>query len=147
MIRSALLLSAAFLAAACFACAPPPPVAGLPPPPPQKAMSCTASDLSSFVPSVSILDTTNAYDPNDPDPNKAYGTPPSVANASPTGNIAADLAAAFAAAPDFFRRHLCSLDGVYIDPTPCTGLDGCAARSWGFRDPKSGKMYIGLSQN
>jgi hypothetical protein len=139
MTRSARLLFAAALAALCFACAPPPPaIVG----PPVRTALCNVNDANSFVRGVSILDTSTGYNPNG-----AYGVPPRVVGASLTGNVAADLAAAFSVAPGFFRQHLCDLDGIYIDPTPCSGLDGCSTHSWGFRDPASGRLYIGLSQN
>ena len=138
MIRSALLLCAGILAAVCSACAPPLAMVAAP----VKTALCSANDANSFVRAVSILDTSTGYNPNG-----QYGVPPKVVGASPTGNVATNLAAAFSIAPPFFRQHLCDLDGVFIDPTACNGLDGCSTRSWGFRDPTSGKLYIGLSQN
>lgn len=71
---------------------------------------------------------------------KQFGPPqPSNPPVSLTPNQNADLTAAFTAASIPFRTALCSLDGVYIDPS--------AAESWGFRDPSTNpqKRYIGLS--
>jgi hypothetical protein len=142
MIRYALLLSAALLTALTFACAPPPPpfVAAAPPPP---APVCDVNNENSFVPSkVFMLDIQQrAYDPT------TFGDPPALAVANLPQNTVNDLTQAFKNAPLFFRQHLCNLNGVFIDPTACSGPDQCSSRSWGFRDPQTGRMYIGLSLN
>ena len=143
MIRSALLLCAALLGAACFACAPPPPVAGLPPPPPPLAQVCDVNNENSFVPSkVFMLDIQHRpYDPT------TFGDPPALAAANLPPSTVNDLTQAFRNAPLFFRQHLCNLNGVFIDPTACSGPSECSGRSWGFRDPRTGRMYIGVSLN
>lgn len=142
MLRSALLLCAGLLAAACFACAPAgfPNAAVVPPPPP---VACNVADPTSFVPSkVAVLDTRAPWNPY-----PGFGDPPILPGAVPTANTADDLTQAFTIAPPFFRQHLCDLEGVFVDPTICSGLDGCSGRSWGYRDPSTGKMYIGASAN
>jgi len=143
MIRSALLLCAALLAAACFACAQAIVPIGQAPPPPPLAVACNANDASSFVPSkVFVLDTRFGFNPY-----PGFGDPPALLGASPAPSTADDLTQAFGTAPLFFRAQLCALDGVFVDPTPCAGPDQCSTRSWGYRDPRTGKMYIGLSAN
>ncbi len=57
-------------------------------------------------------------------------------------DVAAELTAAFNAAPSSFQQQLCKLDGIYIDPTGCTSNDpttcnltdaDIANHSWGYR--------------
>ncbi|MFL5268059.1 MAG: hypothetical protein ACJ8AH_15950 [Stellaceae bacterium] len=70
-------------------------------------------------------------------------------------DIQADLAAAFQAAPPFFKAQLCNLRGIYINPTGCGGYDpgtcgnlsdtDVADNSWGFRNTeKAGYIAISL---
>jgi hypothetical protein len=147
MIRSALLLCATILGLACSACTAPTPVAGGPPPPPPP-VTCNAGDVNSFVPSkVSVLDAAGGWTPYPSGANPGYGEPPKLLGGLLAANTADDLTQAFSAAPIFFRQQLCGLDSVFVDPTPCSGVDHCSDRSWGYRDPTSGKMYIGLSAN
>jgi hypothetical protein len=143
MIRNALLLCAALLAAVCSACAPPPPPIVAAPPPPPPLQVCDVNNENSFIPSkVFMLNVQQgAYDPT------TFGDPPAVAIANLPSSTVNDLTQAFKNAPLFFRQHLCNLNGVFIDPTACSGPDQCSLRSWGFRDPRSGRMYIGVSQN
>ena len=68
---------------------------------------------------------------------------------------AADLIAAFNAAPRFFQEQLCGLDGVFVNLKPCTDPNNCASdaaeNSWGYREtldqnPQGpAKRYIAIS--
>ena len=145
MIRSALILSAGILAAACFACVLPPP-APPPPPPPQAALPLatpTGTRALSTCAGLNVyLIDASASAPYSPD---TLIPPKTVANGTIPPAAAADLQQAFSIAPDFFQQKLCSLTGIYIDPSPCLNADVGGSCSWGFRDPKTGNEYVGLS--
>jgi len=74
------------------------------------------------------------------DPFMSSGYPPT----GPTGPTAynslyaADLIAAFNAAPRFFQEQLCGLDGVFVNLKPCKDPNNCttdaADNSWGYRE-------------
>jgi hypothetical protein len=88
-------------------------------------------------------------------PKEPFDQRPPVDPAPVNPDIQSDLAAAFQAAPPFFKAQLCNLHGVYIDPTGCTGYDpstcgslsdiDIANYSWGFRNTaKEGFIAISL---
>jgi hypothetical protein len=149
MIRNALLLCAALLAAATFACVAPPP------PPPQARLFAASGgtmplqhranichDADTFVSAVKVLDVSTPYYPD------IYVTPKATAGVSLPQYEQDDLRAAYNAAPDFFRKHLCALDGIFIDPTSCSDTalyDNCRSHSWGVRNPSDGTRYIAIS--
>jgi hypothetical protein len=135
----ALISIIGFVALVGFACAPPPP-----PPPPPMAQVCTDGVLNP-VPFLKI-----PFNPGEP-----YDKPPEADSAPINPDIQSDLAAAFQAAPPFFKAQLCSLHGIYINRTGCTGYDpnSCgslsdteiADNSWGFRNlTKEGFIAISL---
>lgn len=132
MIRSALLLCAGVIFVASVACAP----ASSPPPPPPVAphglANCDVNKPNNFPLAVTMLAPGfvpgNLQAPAPPNPPLAL-----------TPQMQTDLIAAFTAAPPIFRKALCKLDGIYIDPS--------APSSWGFRDPNSHARYIGLAAN
>jgi hypothetical protein len=74
------------------------------------------------------------------EPFMSSGYPPT----GPTGPTAdnslyaADLIAAFNAAPPFFQEQLCGLDGVFVNLAPCKDPNNCTAdaadNSWGYRE-------------
>jgi hypothetical protein len=135
----ALISIIGFVVLVGFACAPPPP-----PPPPPMAQVCTDRVLNP-VPFLKI-----PFYPKEP-----FDQRPEADSAPINPDIQSDLAAAFQAAPPFFKAQLCSLHGIYIDPTGCTGFDpnSCgslsdtdiANLSWGFRNTaKEGFIAISL---
>lgn len=112
----------------------------------------------SFLSKVAYLDTSTGFRL----PDSGFGrTPPFLdPNSMPVAQIVLDdLGAAFDEAPPFFKAKLCDLDGVYIDPTGCSGHtpSSCAGlsdqqisdSSWAFRAWDSpGRVlgeYVGLS--
>jgi len=118
-----------------FACVPPPP-------PPQV---CTNGVLNP-VPFLKA-----GFYPMEP-----YDQSPEIDPTSVNPAIQSDLAAAFQAAPPFFKAQLCGLRGIYINPTGCTGYDpsSCANLSdsniaedtWGFRARNATRDgYIAIS--
>jgi hypothetical protein len=139
MIRSALRFCAGAMLVSCFACAQVPPAPAPPPPPPAPfgpgVARVQCSDAASFAGAAQMT----ASDPVDP-----RGDPlPAGAVTDP--NIKAGLAAAYNAAPQFFRDQLCGRNGA-------PGLDGLfittAPQSWGYRNPANPqnlKRYIALS--
>ena len=81
-----------------------------------------------------------AYDaihvlPSSFDPTGAATDPPT-STAAPTANVQADITAALALAPQFFKTQLCNLDGIYVTQGP---------ESWGYRNIANGKRYVALS--
>jgi hypothetical protein len=68
---------------------------------------------------------------------------------------AADLTAAFNAAPRFFQDQLCGLDGIFVNLNPCKDTSNCASdaadNSWGYRETldqnpeEPAKRYISIS--
>jgi hypothetical protein len=89
-------------------------------------------------------------------PKEPYDQGPEVDAAPVNPEIQSDLAAAFQAAPPFFKAQLCDLHGIYINPTGCTGYDpstcgsltdaGIAENSWGYRlRSPSREGYIAIS--
>ena len=77
---------------------------------------------------------------NNFDPYRSSGyNPPTGEHIDPYKSpYAADLIAAFNAAPGFFREQLCGLDGVFVnlkcqDPNNCTP-DDASDNSWGYRE-------------
>jgi hypothetical protein len=122
-----------------FSCAP------FPPPPPPVAQVCSDGVLNS-VPFLKV-----PFYPQEP-----FTQPPEADTAPVNPDIQSDLAAAFQAAPPFFRAQLCNLHGVYINPTGCSGYDpstcgslsdiDIANNSWGFRLRSPSKEgYIAIS--
>jgi hypothetical protein len=97
-----------------------------------------AADLSgaTFAKAVKVLK--GNYSPAPSRAGAGFGTPPIDGTKSPSSSELKDLQRAFQIAPPLFQQMLCSLDGVYLDPTADNS-------SWGFRDPRSFKEYIGLS--
>jgi hypothetical protein len=128
MFRSAHLLCGTIFMAACFACAPLPPPA--PPLPPAPITLGTCAGGSTFLSHVSLL--AAGYNPRN------LGTPPANSSGQLTTQEQTDLNNAFIASPPRFQKALCNLDGIYIDPSN--------VHSWGFRNPGTGKRYVGLSQ-
>ena len=66
-----------------------------------------------------------------------------VGNAPVSGAIADDLGRAYCSAPDFFKRQLLGLTGIYVNPTGCSQGDpnNCnipptqiTDNSWGYRE-------------
>ncbi len=156
MKPSALIAIIGIATSALFACVQPPPP-GPPPPPGAKIAAgplCTSVGgittlkISVLTPGFNPMD----YYPADPNSTPAgYNGPPiddtvSVANSA----MADDFSKAFAIAPPFFQTQLCNLDGVFIDPTGCSGFGNsnvCTdlqgnrlgnsqiiSASWGFRE-------------
>ena len=134
----ALLLILGVIALVGFACAP------SPPPPPPVAQVCTDGVLNP-VPFLKV-----PFYPKEP-----FDQRPEADSAPANPEIQSDLTAAFRTAPAFFKTQLCSLQGVYIDPTGCTGHDpstcgslsdaDIADLSWGFRNTaKEGFIAISL---
>jgi hypothetical protein len=89
-------------------------------------------------------------------PKEPYDKPPEAGTAPVNPDIQSDLAAAFQAAPPFFKAQLCNLHGIYINPTGCSGYDpstcgnlsdaDIAENSWGFRlRSPSREGYIAIS--
>ena len=143
MICTALLVGASVIAAACVACTPKTqPSAG--PPVQHRAQLC--KDEDSFVKSVRILQP--GYDPT------TFEDPPAT-DADLPSDVKADLASAFRIAPDFFRRDVCALDGVFIDQRSCDNdspdpARACFEFSWGFRshnESNKGRRYVAISLN
>jgi hypothetical protein len=127
-----------FVALVGFACAP------TPPPPPPMAQVC-ADGVLNPVPFLKV-----PFYPKEP-----FDQRPEADSAPVNPDIQSDLAAAFQAAPPFFKAQLCNLHGIYIDPTGCSGYDpsSCgslsdtdiADNSWGFRNTaKEGFIAISL---
>ena len=124
-----------------FACVPPSSPSGAPPPP----QVCTNGVLNP-VPFLKLPF----------DPTYSYYKPPEADTVPVNPDIQSDLAAAFQAAPPFFKVRLCSLHGIYIDPTGCdpnSGYDpntciladtGIIDNSWGLRS-LSREGYIAIS--
>jgi hypothetical protein len=120
-----------------FACVPPP---GAPPP---MAQVCNNGVLNP-VPFVKV-----PFYPKEP-----FDQGPEADSAPVNPDIQSDLAAAFQAAPPFFKAQLCNLHGIYIDPTGCSGYDpstcnlsdtDIADNSWGYRNTaKEGYIAISL---
>jgi len=126
-----------FVALVGFACAPTPP-------PPPMAQVC-ADGVLNPVPFLKV-----PFYPKEP-----FDQRPEADSAPVNPDIQSDLAAAFQAAPPFFKAQLCNLHGIYIDPTGCSGYDpsSCgslsdtdiADNSWGFRSTaKEGFIAISL---
>jgi len=122
-----------------FACVQP-----SPPPPPPMAQVCTNGVLNP-VPFLKV-----PFIPSEP-----FQESPEADPAPVNLDIQSDLAAAFQAAPPFFKTQLCSLHGIYIDRTGCSGYDpstcgslsdtDIADNSWGFRNTaKQGYIAISL---
>jgi hypothetical protein len=142
MIRTAFLVGASVIAAACVACTPKPPPPAPSPIVAHRAQRCTDED--SFIKSVRILQP--GFDPADYERTK-FAEPPVTDDPLPDV-VKADLGSAFRIAPDFFRRDVCALDGVFINPTNCGNGDSCFDASWGYRspyEPNKGKRYIAIS--
>ena len=135
----ALISIVGFVALVGFACVPP-----SPPPPPPMAQVCNDGVLNP-VPFLKV-----PFYPMEP-----YNQNPEADSARINPDIQSDLAAAFEAAPPFFKAQLCNLHGIYVNPTGCTGYDpntcnlsdaGIAENSWGFRlRSPSGEGYIAIS--
>jgi len=128
MIRSALLLCAAFLLATAFACAPalaPPPLFGGGP-----------SALSWPLANCDAVSFANAVQMAQPFPLLTTQAP--AANGAVQRNMWTDLQAAFAMAPPFFQKQLCDLNGVYVSGD---------SDSWGFRNPNTGQKFIAVTQD
>jgi hypothetical protein len=148
MIRTALLAGAGVIAVGCVACTPKPQ-----PPPPSvwstehRGHICNPDDPDSFVASVHFVEP--GYDPADYQ--KTKFAPPPVTDRPLPDAVKADLRSAFLVAPSFFRRDVCALDGVFINPDTCDtrGLSpSCFDASWGFRspnEPNRGYRYIAIS--
>jgi hypothetical protein len=76
-------------------------------------------------------------------PKEPFDQGPEADSAPVNPDIQSDLAAAFQAAPPFFKAQLCNLHGIYINPAGCSGYDpstcgslsdaDIAENSWGFR--------------
>lgn len=178
MVRYTLGLCAGLLAAAVAACVPPvepPPAPIISPPALIRAAEaaspafstgagqvCDPNDLTgeSFVnaiqllqsPSVPVLRPAGLYRRPTGSPFPWLGNP----NADP---IRQDLIQAFVRAPDYFRKFLCSLNGIYINALSCPDKHPrrCSdtayqAGAWGYRSPNEhqndlGFMYIAISAN
>jgi hypothetical protein len=137
-------------AALLFACAVPPP------PPPISTQvasgpSCVADGHGGAMLNLRVLQkgyTPYVYYQPNPQPYRAPQADPEV-SVDPASAMAQDIQGAFAAAPAFFQQQLCSLDGVYVNPTGCSSFDGRTCRgfaggdkglveaSWGFREGPS----------
>lgn len=133
----ALILMIGLVALIGFAC--------VPPPPPPIAQVCTDGALNP-VPFLKV-----PFYPEEP-----FTQPPEADTATVNPDIQSDLAAAFQAAPPFFKAQLCNLHGIYINPTGCSGYDpntcgslsdiDIANNSWGFRLRSPSKEgYIAIS--
>jgi hypothetical protein len=147
---STLILTAGTLAVGFFACVPPPsPEAGgglLP-----ASRVTAACPVETFLSKVHYL----AVSPPFMLPGSGYQSAPPIDPTPVSANITRDLAAAFSAAPPFFRGQLCDLAGIYIDRTGCASYDpnSCsrlsdeeiADQSWGFRKYPTGEKYIATS--
>jgi len=89
-------------------------------------------------------------------PQQPYNQGPEIDPTPVNPAIESDLAAAFRAAPPFFKASLCGLRGIYINPTGCTGYDpsscgslsdtNIADNTWGFRARNTARDgYIAIS--
>jgi hypothetical protein len=140
----ALISIIGFVALACFACAPPSPSG----PPRSMAQVCNNGVINP-VPFLKV-----PFDPTYPE-NSNYDKPPEADPAPVNPDVQSDLSAAFQAAPPFFKAQLCSLQGIFINPTGCSGYDPStcnladteiAENSWGFRLRSPSKEgYIAIS--
>jgi hypothetical protein len=148
---SARLLCLATLIAGCGACAVVPPQ---PEPGPMASFPgspiCTVGDADSFVAAVKVL--RPDYNPEA----NTYSSPiDNTIDTTLPNNIRNDLRNAFNNAPDFFQRHLCDLNGIYITLAGCSGgLNNCSVgpatllgNSWGFRETRSPekRRYVAIS--
>ena len=146
MIRALVLVAAGLLTLIGAACTRP---ASPPAPGPtsgtlwHRANLC--SDAASFVKSIRIMNT--VYDPS------SLADPPRDELAKLTPEQMADLQSAYELAPSYFRTELCQLDGVLLDRTTCVDVSSgksqdplpCYTYSWGFRNPETGRRFIGIS--
>ena len=123
------------VALSLFACATPaPPRAGVAAAPIRTAAVCPSSTFLGKV--VYLAQTTPAFSL----PDSGFANQPPI-DSRPMNNavIVQDLTQAFNAAPDFFKKQLCTLTKIYIDRTGCSGYEPstCTATPgealWGFR--------------
>jgi hypothetical protein len=140
MIRSALLLCAAFLAVVSSACAPP---LVLPPPPPPSYIAAATCGIGAqpFLQKVQFL-------PSGYDPSGRYDLPP-FPGANPTpidpnSKYAAALQNAFVLAPPAFQNRLCSLTAIYVNGPDACATDCFRSGSWGYR-AKDGTTYVAIT--
>jgi hypothetical protein len=137
MKASSLILSIGVVAIAYAACAPPqapvaPPIRGT-----AFSAQLASCDPTPFLNKVFVLGI-----PFYPTAVGAKYSAP-VANGSVSGAIAEDLGKAYCIAPDFFKRQLLDLTGIYVNPTGCNGgnPNNCnisttqvIGNSWGYRE-------------
>jgi hypothetical protein len=82
-----------------------------------------------------------------PDPMNPADPPPQGIAVTPIANtgFAAALLNAFQLAPPAFQAHLCGLNSIYVNGTPCTDAGNCMLSSWGYRAAKSNTSHIAIS--
>src|SRR5262245_42751810 len=144
MKPSVLFMTAGILVLTLSACPPlptPPPGASFAPP--VTAQVCDANGNLNDIPFLA------PFMPKEP-----FDQSPQAASAQIDRDIQADLTDAFNTAPPFFRKQLCSLKGIFINPAGCSNYDPrtcslsddqIADNSWGFRQQPSGNRYIAIS--
>src|SRR5690349_7341582 len=108
MKRSAMVLAAGIIALALVACAP------APPPAPGGGLLSTsrlgpACPVETFLAKVHFLAAPPAFSL----PGSGYESGPPIDNTPVGDGIRRSLAAAFSAAPPFFKAQLCDLSGIY----------------------------------
>ena len=141
MIKLDLMVLSVMLAAACSACT----QAASPPAPPPIETTSAPTAVANCHTGPNLQDPFLAHvhvlQPNF-SPTSHNQSPPIDNSAVLNQDVGADLTAAFNAAPPSFQRQLCKLDGIYIDPTGCSGNDpttcnlsdtDIANHSWGYR--------------
>jgi hypothetical protein len=137
MIRSALLLCAAFLAAMCSGC-----IAATPPPDSVTTLSAACRDGTPFLSRVQFVQNGWLPDTRHPDdPPPMLGAPLELGS-----DFAKNLQNAFALAPQGFQDRLCKLAAIYVNgPTNCAGFSDCVGASWGYRAWRTRNEYVAIS--
>jgi hypothetical protein len=131
MVRSAIILAAAFLA--CM-------IPGRPAsaePDPGYVRNCLLDTATGMKFANTLKFIATGYDPTGARNRPSEGT--STVSPSVRDQMIHNIAKAFTLAPLPLQQLLCNLDGIYIDPNPKNG-------SWGYRDQATFKnRYIALS--